>query len=586
VSIKWLRFFTYMFFFSLYADDNVQFEENIIFPEHEDVSHVRTGLSHLDLSFVPRAKGAIGGENLQQQTTKQLERVQSALREETKPRTIKSEAPEDAQVDKKLQEMYEDKSLQTKEITLQTKEMSVKDLVTAIGKAIGINLMVDPRVTGMLGSLSLKNCGAGQALQLICKQAKPEAAMVKTGNIWSITTREEARNLLKESLRQYPADQQVKVYPINHAHVDQSFKDKINAGWQQIAQPKTGEYMQIDAENKQIYAKGQKPQLKQFKQYLKEVDKPVLQVRIDVIVVLASKDFFFEFGIDWSGIYNREKTVQARGKSFDFWGLGGTLLDFPDPKDVNASTASTPSPVVPNPPNRHNPNLFVNPLNWAFNLFNSGAAFFSETFTDRNTAGLIRLPFVFGGPDLSLRRLNLVLNMAETEEKVNIITRPSILTSNNKSAKILIGQSLPLQTTIEDLTASSTRNITTINYKDTGIVLEVKPVVNPDRKSVYLDILVENSVVESGSTKANASGVMEDPPTISVIKTKNEVILKNGQTTIIGGLSSKQTGTIRRSVPFLSRLPVIGELFKSNIDANNEKERYIFITPKIIEYEV
>ena len=585
--MKYLHIFICVQFLALCADAP-QFEENIIFPEHEDISHIRTGLQHLDLSFVPRAKGAIGSENVQQKTTRQLDKVESALQENSSPRTIaKTEPSEDSVVDQKLQEAYGDSELANKEISLQTKEMNIKDLLNTIGKAIGINLMVDPRVKGVLGSLNLKNCGAGQALRLICKQAKPEAAVVKDGNVWNITTREDARNMLKEALKQAAPQQKLKVYPVNHAHVDKAFEEKVASGWKQISKNQPGEYMQIDKENKQIYARSQKPQLKQFKQYLREVDKPVLQVRIDVIVVLASKDFFFEFGIDWSGIYNREKTVQARGKSFDFWGLGGTLLDFPDPKGVDSSTSSTPTPVVPDPPNKHNPNLFVNPLNWAFNLFNSGTGFYSSDDNNANNrAGLIRLPFVFGGPDLSLRRLNLVLNMAEMEEKVNIITRPSILTSNNKSAKILIGQSLPLQTTIEDLTASSTRNITTINYKDTGIVLEVKPVVNPDRKSVYLDILVENSVLESGSTKANEKGVMEDPPTISVIKTKNEVILKNGQTTIIGGLSSKQTGSIKRSVPFLSRLPVIGELFKSNVDANYEKERYIFITPKIIEYEV
>ena len=135
------------------------------------------------------------------------------------------------------------------------------------------------------------------------------------------------------------------------------------------------------------------------------------------------------------------------------------------------------------------------------------------------------------------------------------------------------------------MTAATTRNITTINYKEVGIILEVKPIVSPNRKSVYLDILVVNSVVDSGSTEANATGIMQNPPTISVIKTKNEVVLKNGQTTIIGGLSSKQTGSKRRSVPFFANIPVLGQLFRSSLDATSEKERYIFITPKIIEYE-
>jgi len=560
----------------------VTFEENIIFPDRDDVSHIHTGLEHLDLSHVPRFKGAIGTENVQQQEKKALEKLQAAVREQTEPHTVDATPDDDEDVTEKLDRAYEDKDLASKEVSLQAKDINIRDLLDSIGKAIGINLMVDSRVKGVLGSLNLKKCGAGQALQLICKQATPEAAIVKSGNVWNVTTREDARNALKRVLEQHNHGNELKVFPVNHANIDKSFKNKIAHGWKNIARGDSGASIHIDEDQKKIYVQGRKSNLKKFHRYIKEVDTPVLQVRIDVIVVLATKEFFFDFGIDWSGIYNREKTVQQRGKSFDFYGLGGTLLDFPDPK---GGSGTTPAPVVPDPPNAHNPNLFVNPLNWAINLFNSGVGFYSSDHKDRNSAGLIRLPFVFGGPDLSLRRLNLVLNMAEMEEKVNIVTRPSILTSNNKQAKILIGQSLPLQTTIEDLTASSTRNITTINYKNTGIVLEVKPVVNPDRRSVYLDILVEDSVVESGDTKTNEKGIMIDPPTISVIKTKNEVVLKNGQTTIIGGLSSKQTGNIRRSVPFLSRLPVIGELFKSTMDSNKEKERYIFITPKIIEYE-
>jgi len=564
----------------------VTFEEKIIFPERESVSHVQTGLEHLDLSHVPPSLGQIGKENIQRYYEKHFEKLESVLRDETEPETLGAEPDDDEAIEEKIHKAYEDKDLASKEISLQTKEISIKELLETIGKAIGINLMIDPRVKGIVSSLNIKKCGAGQVLQLICKQAKPEAAIVKTGDVWHVTTRKEARNMLKETLKKHDLEKELKVFPINHANIDEAFQKKVKEGWKNIVRKDPESYIHIDDDQKKIYANGRKVNLQKFHRYLKEVDKPIMQVRIDVIVILATKEFFFDFGIDWSGIYNREKTVQAKGKSFDFYGLGGTLLDFPSAKSQNSSTASKPLPVVPSPPNQHNPNLFVNPLNWAINLFNSGIGFYSDDPKERNKAGLIRLPFIFGGPDLSLRRLNLVLNMAEVEEKVNIVTRPSILTSNNKSAKILIGQSLPLQTTIQDLTASSTRNITTINYKDTGIVLEVKPVVSPDRKSVYLDILVEDSVVESGDTKTNEKGIMTDPPTISVIKTKNEVVLKNGQTTIIGGLSSKQTANTKRSVPFLSKLPLLGELFKSTIDYSRERERYIFITPKIIEYEL
>lgn len=560
--------------------DQDLFASQVMFPEHDDVRHVDTGMKHLDLSFVPRAKGEIGNENIAYQQKKDLQKLHAALRSPSEPTKVQSIPSADAE-DKKVDAMYKHPDL-AKKLSLETKKSNVRDLLEMIGRVVGIDFIIDPSLEGELGNIKLKGCTAGQALQLICKKATPQASVVKSGDSWHVTTREEARNMLKDVLEENHVHQ---VLPVNHAKMDQDFQKKVEDGWRNIVKDNKAASLQIDSDQKNIHVRGPKKDVQAFYRYLREVDKPILQVRIDVIVVLATKEFFFEFGIDWSGIYNREKSIKASGTNFGFWGLGGTPLDFPDPKLKNQYTQAKPPPVVPDPPNKHNPNLFVNPLNFAINLFNSGSLFYSSTPSDSQVAGLIRLPFVFGGPDLSLRRLNMILNLAEVEEKVNIITRPSILTSNNKWAKILIGQSLPLQTTIEDLTASSTRNITTINYKDTGISLEVKPVVNPDRKSIYLDILVEDSVVESGDTSVNDKGIMTNPPVISMIKTKNEVVLRNGQTTIIGGLSAKNQAQKKRSVPFFSDLPVVGNLFKSSLDANKEQERYIFITPKIIEYE-
>ncbi len=513
---------------------------------------------------------------------KSLNKMYGLDEDETKPKKMKMVLPNEDDLDKKLKKMYQDKDLECKSVTLQTKSIDIKDLFEIVGKAVGINFVVDPQLKGTLGVLNLKDTRATDVLRLIARQSKPEAAVVKLDDVWYVTSRKEARNLLRDVLGE---KYEHKALSVNHSRMDKDFLEKVERGWQNLVKDVPESYLHFEPEQKKIFVCSKKKHVKAFYQYLKVIDKPILQIRIDVIIVMASKEFFMDFGIDWSGIYNRENTIKANSENFGFYGLGGTLLDFPSPSGVDSSTASAPLPVVPTPPNRHNPNLFVNPLNFAINLFDSGLSFFSSEVKDRISAGLIRLPFVFGGPDLSLRRLNLVLNMAEVEDKINIVSRPSILTSNNKVAKILIGQSIPLQQSVEDVTSATTKTFTTVNYKDTGIVLEVMPLVNPDKKSVYLNILVEESAVEAGSTRTNDKGVMTDPPTISMIKTKNEVVLKNGQTTIIGGLSSKRTAATKRSVPFISRIPVIGNLFKATFESNKERERYIFITPKIIECE-
>lgn len=515
---------------------------------------------------------------------KQPEKIKTALEDASKPRDILTDASGNVALNALLLRAFDDPTFTQKKVSLNVGTVKIRNLLDMIGRAIGVSFFIDQSVGGEIDLLNVRDGGSDELLRLICSQAKPSAALVKVGNLWHITTKQQAQTLLKETKARRLM---YRVFPVNYANIDSEFQKKVEDGWKTIAKDDPNAYLYIDIDQKKIYAKSDESSLEEFYQYLREIDRPILQIRIDVVIILAKKDFFFDFGFDWSGIYNREQTIRANNESFGFYGLGGTVFDFPSPiAKIPGQTQTTPAPVVPNPPNRSNPNLFVDPVNFALNLFNSGAGFMSSVLTERNTAGLVRIPFVFGGTDLSLRRLNLILNMAEIEEKINVVSRPSILTSNNKIAKILIGQSIPLQTAYDDYTGSTPRTVTTVNYKDTGIVLEVRPLVSPDKKSVYLDILVEDSTVESGSTTANEQGVMVNPPTISVIKTKNEVVLKNGQTTIIGGLSSKTMSSTKRSVPFLSNLPVFGNLFKATFDANSERERYIFITPTIIEYDV
>lgn len=486
-------------------------------------------------------------------------------------------------INSELLKNFSDPQFAAHKVTLQMNDVDVRDVIAIIGGSIGVNFVIDQDVKGKIESIDLKDYDVGKALRFVCRQLKPPAALVKLGDMWHIMPHEEA----KMALVDLPAKELIyAILPVRHANFDEQFGNRVKDAWKSISRGDQASFLHVDEDQKRIHIHAKRDVVAEFKRFVQEIDKPILQVRIDVIIVAARKDFLFEIGFDWSGMYNREQSLSKCPQPFALHGVGGTVLDFPNPLNKTGSTADKPLPIVPNPPNTHNPNLFVNPLNFAFNLFNSGLAFMSGDKDDLMTPGLIRIPFVFGGPDLNYKRLNVILNMAETEEKVSIVSRPSILTSNNKIAKILIGQSIPMQSTTETFSGETkVGEVSSISYKDTGIVLEVRPLVNPDKKSVYLNILVEESIVEGGTTRTNEKGIMTDPPIISVIKTKNEVVLRSGQTTIIGGLSTKENSTTKRVVPFLSRLPIVGELFKAQYEQNRERERYIFITPKIVEYE-
>ncbi|MCL4379913.1 type II and III secretion system protein [Candidatus Dependentiae bacterium] len=455
-------------------------------------------------------------------------------------------------------------------ISVTVAQASLADAIALIAAAANITIIVDTAVTGTI-SLQVHNMPLGDVLQMVCQQVKPVVTLVQESTWWRLVCLSEAIALMRQRLAY---DTHVAMMQLQHIHLDVATIQTIEQCWHKIINQAAQEsYLHLDAAQGQIFYRAPEVLAQEFQAYIKHIDRPRLSVRIDVIVVIAEKNFNFDIGLDWSGIYNRQQTLAAKHDRFGFVGIGGSLMDYPTPD----------KPVV-NPPNlQGSTNIFVDPLHFALNLFNSGASLLTGRRHDANQPGAITIPLVFGGADLSVARLNAVLNAAQQEAELQITNNPSLLTGNHQTAKLLIGKSIPLQTIVEDLQANLTRNITTINFKEIGTVIEFTPVIAPDGASLALDVYIEDSVVTEGTTRANERGIMVNPPTISMIKIKNRVDLMNGQTTVIGGLSYQYNSDAQTVVPWLYRLPVLGWLFKACFLRKEEKERYIFITPTIID---
>jgi type II secretory pathway component GspD/PulD (secretin) len=127
---------------------------------------------------------------------------------------------------------------------------------------------------------------------------------------------------------------------------------------------------------------------------------------------------------------------------------------------------------------------------------------------------------------------------------------------------------------VEDISQGKSRNMQTVQYKDVGTILNVRPTVSADRKSVQLDILVENSSVVGTDA--------DQAPVIKTIRTRNKVTLRSGQTTAIGGLMLQREDSDGNYVPILYRLPIIGGiLFGSKYKSHQKSQLIIFITPTV-----
>jgi len=164
--------------------------------------------------------------------------------------------------------------------------------------------------------------------------------------------------------------------------------------------------------------------------------------------------------------------------------------------------------------------------------------------------------------------LDATLQALESKNKADIISNPRITTVNNREASILVGQEIPL--IIQDEAGNPVTEL-----KKIGVTLKVTPHINSDSE-VTLDLHPEVSDLASQATVQG--GVI-----INTTQADTRVIVKNGETAVIGGLIRENKSTVRTGVPVLQNIPLLGYLFRSSKDVTSKRELLIFITPKIVQ---
>lgn len=183
-------------------------------------------------------------------------------------------------------------------------------------------------------------------------------------------------------------------------------------------------------------------------------------------------------------------------------------------------------------------------------------------------------------PGLSLlfqdQNAGAALNALQSVTDVNIVSSPSLLVVDNKEATLQIGDQVPIATQqSRDTENPDAPIINTISFRDTGIILKIKPRVSSSGQ-VVLDIEQEVSSV----TNTTTSGI--DSPTISQRKIKTSVVVTDGQTIALGGLIEESRNRTTAGVPGASKVPVLGALFRNRKDRVAKTELLILITPKVI----
>lgn len=252
---------------------------------------------------------------------------------------------------------------------------------------------------------------------------------------------------------------------------------------------------------------------------LAEMDQIPEQVKIDTLIIEASLDKTDQFGVEWNfnntGLFGTKNTSAS----------GTTYLGFP--------TSNVPGSVTANNP------ATINGLNFTI------------------TAG----------------QYKAFLSAAQTNTKLNVLSKPSIFTTNNAPAQINISQSIPyvLNSTFD---ATSSTTVYNYGYLDVGIVLTVTPRITSNG-------YVTMDVSQTANDLAGYSALL-NAPIVNQRESQSTVSVKDGETVVLGGIIQNQVTSTKNKVPVLGDLPLIGNLFRSKNTDNNKTELLVFMTPHVV----
>jgi general secretion pathway protein D len=169
--------------------------------------------------------------------------------------------------------------------------------------------------------------------------------------------------------------------------------------------------------------------------------------------------------------------------------------------------------------------------------------------------------------------INATLSAAEEHGEVRILSRPVVIASNNETATINVGSQRPFVQVSRSLPNDQATQDQVIQYKDVGTKLTVSPTISPDG---YV-VLQVSQEVDNATTE-----IAFDAPVISTRSVQTELLIKDGQTVALGGLTDRQHDSNQGGVPLLSKIPLIGGLFGHSSRDMTEDELFLFLTPHVI----
>ena len=292
--------------------------------------------------------------------------------------------------------------------------------------------------------------------------------------------------------------------------------------------------IQIDSRGNQLILQDTEDRLAQIRELVRHLDKQTPQVLIEARIVEATASFDRSLGIQWGGELDASTST---GYS--------TGLFFPNSVGVSGGVSQDSDDIFYS---RGQDNLIVD----------AGAS----ASTGSMAISLGSIP--------GLVSLDARLSAMESDGKGKVVSSPRITTVDNQTATIKQGAKVPY--------LSSSAGGTQVQFVQAALTLEVTPHITSDGK-VFLNVKIANN-------RPDFANLVQGQPAISIKEAETQVLVADGDTTVIGGVYATEDSWSQSRVPFFSKIPVLGYLFKNSTSGTSRDEMLVFITPRIVTRSV
>jgi len=411
-----------------------------------------------------------------------------------------------------------------KKISVDFRDTPIDDVIRIMAKQAEVDIVKSPKVIGNV-TATLTNVPLEEALDNIL--AAHEYGYVETKNMIRIAPMSEITEVSERLVN--------KVYRITYAdvtEVESALKKFISKRGSLSCNKGTSNIIVTDSESK----------IKAIDTFIEEIDRITPQILVEArIYDITSKDRL-DLGIQWQA--GRNTTYGA--------GTAGTTDN---------------TGLIPG--------IGTNPTAGRDDPFMTGV-FNAATSKTENTTAALRLGWLNSAIDI-----DMLLKAQKENVNAKLLANPRVLVLDNETALIKIISEIPY---IELTESSAGGSFGTTEFREVGVELEVTPHLTRD-EMIRLRLKPEFSV-QTGTVDVGGTSAEYPQPVVDRREAETTLLIKSGQTVVLGGLRKKDVTQQINKVPLLGDIPLLGELFKFEGESTVTSELVVFITPWIIEQPV